>query len=616
MSVNRLFFVAQLRGKRFCMFFGHRTYRVACSSLILAVGLAACGGGGGGGGAIPHTTTPTGPSTYAAKSNVSFRITVPKASTSTAVRPAYVSPATQSMTIAIMQGGTSVLSQTAGLTASSTGCTSSLASVTCTLSVNLNPGSYTASVSTYDGPNGTGNVLSTAQGVAFTVTAGASNLVPLSLSGVPTKILVVPASATSVYAEAQDADGNFIVGSGAPTYTAAKTAGASVASITQPTASAPNTIAFAVPSPAPSPGTETIAITASFPAGQTNGCAQTGASCTASTSVTASYGSTAFVTNDSDNNVLGFLLPLASASQQPTYTISTSQTPYVIASDALGNLFVPGYGSTSIFQEFSPPYSGAAVTNSTGGGNDPYGVAVAPNGDVAVANHFSGINANSVTLYVPPYTASPTKIGTLAASAVAFDSSNNLYVANSNSTLSEYAPPYTGTPLTVNTSSTGYDAIVSGNKLFIAEGRDIDVFSLPITSTSTPSATLTTSGLATEGIAIDPSGNLWAASYNGGANSDGFVAEFPTPFSTGESASVTLSAPFGSGTSYYTYDLAFDPAGNLYILNGEGGSNEGGLIEFTPPITSSSTPSVVNEGGEFYYLSYLTITPPVLSVTP
>ncbi|HEY5340582.1 MAG TPA: hypothetical protein VIK27_06115, partial [Candidatus Aquilonibacter sp.] len=180
--------------------------------------VSACGGGGSAASGLPAT----GPITAAgSRSKVTFTIAVPRPAASSQARPAYVSPATQSMTINVLQGGSSVVSQTVGLTASSTGCTSSLASVTCTLQLTLNAGSYTASITTYDAANATGNALSTAQNVAFTVTAGQNNLVPLSLSGIPTSVSVTAASSTSVDVVAKDADGNYIVGSGAPTYTAA-----------------------------------------------------------------------------------------------------------------------------------------------------------------------------------------------------------------------------------------------------------------------------------------------------------------------------------------------------------------------------------------------------------
>ena len=123
-------------------------------------------------------------------------VKVPKSSASSERSAAYVSPATLSMTISVMQGSTSVISQTVGLTASSTGCTSSPTSTTW------------------------------AQSVAFTVAASQSTLVPLTLSGIPTAIKVYSAGTDSVDVVAQDADGNLIV--------------------VQPTASHPNLISSAL----------------------------------------------------------------------------------------------------------------------------------------------------------------------------------------------------------------------------------------------------------------------------------------------------------------------------------------------------------------------------------
>ena len=55
------------------------------------------------------------------------------------------------MTLAIT--GPTTVNQTAALTPTSGGCASTLASTQCTLQVALTPGSYTATLSTYDGYN-------------------------------------------------------------------------------------------------------------------------------------------------------------------------------------------------------------------------------------------------------------------------------------------------------------------------------------------------------------------------------------------------------------------------------------------------------------------------------
>ncbi len=586
--------------------------RVAAALTALLL-LAGCGGGassGGLGSTLPKQAN-------GATNSVRFAITVPPKTASSGRSPAYVSPATQSMTIAVLQGTTNVLNQTLGLTPSSPGCTTSLAGTVCTISLSLAAGSYTASITTYDGANGTGNALSTAQSVGFSVTANQNNLVPLTLSGIPRAIHVASAGVNAVDVVAQDADGNFIVGAGAPTFTASASSGPALATIVQPTASHPNLISFVRASPAVL-GTETFAVAAGYPAGESNACTQTGAVCSLASAMTATVSAPmAMVANSGGNTVLGYTLPLTSATQSPAVSIPL-YTAYLLTEDASGNVFAASFTSpTTTVLEIPPPYTSATLTNSLGG-DDSYQMAVAPNGDLALAN-IAGIAGGS--LYAPPYTAAPSAITSGlsgGAVAVAFDASNNLYFGNSGaSTLAMLAPPYTGSPTTVSLSSVANGLTVSGTTLFVGETSDVDVFSLPLTASSTPIATLS-NGIGTAyRSAVDASGNIWVANSSGGTSSNGSIEEFTEPFSTGETPAVTISMPVGGGsTSYNTLGIAFDAAGNLYVTNRSGGAGSGGLLEFSPPITSASKPTFAIETSNLNSLFDLVITRPALSVTP
>lgn len=598
-----------------------RRSRAPLGAVVLSALLAACGGGG-------SHTTPSVPGTSAAspassaKATAQFTVLVPPATKQSAsLKPAYVSPATQSMTVSVLQGSTSVFNQTVGLTASSTGCASSLAGVTCTLSVGLAPGSYTASISTYDGANGAGNVLSTAQNVAFTLTAGQNNVIPLTLSGIPTNIIASSAGQNAVYVLAQDVDGNFIVGAGAPTFTATGS-GATVATITQPTATAPNKIGFAVASPAPAPGTETVNVTASYPSGETNACAQPGAVCTLAPPITVAYtDGTAFTANYEDNNVLGFTLPLTSNTQSPSVTISgVTYYPYWgIALGSSGEVFSWGYDPTDVIVSATPPYT-SPVSNTGSGIVEGYGYgAVAPNGDLFIPEYPTTTGA--VGILAPPYTGAVTAIttGIDYPYATATDSSSNLYVANeASSSVTVYAPPYTGAPITLSTSAAPYSVNVTSSNLFVGESGKIDVFTLPVSGSSTPAATFTIKG-SYYSLATDPSGNLWAGCYQycgAAGTTEGGVYEFTKPFTTGESASVSLPMPTAPFTSYYTVGVAFDASGNLYVDNGYGGAEDGGLLEYTGTITSSSKPTYGIETSNLYYPWGLVIAPPTFTVTP
>ena len=590
--------------------------------LAALTAVAGCGGGKGSAPILPTAPAPTGSPGDAAKSKATFSIVIPKAVTTTlgAKRPAYVSPATQSMTLSILQGSTTVLSQTVGLTASSSGCSSSLAGVTCNVNLNLNAGTYTASISTFDGANGTGNALSTAQNLSFTVVANKSNIVPLSLSGIPAKIVALAAPNNAVYVVAQDADGNLIVGAGAPTFTAAKASGSAVAAITQPTSSAPNTVAFAEVSPAVY-GTETIGVTASYPAGQTNACTESGAVCTLATPITVTYAETAFISNYDASTLIGFTLPLSSSSQQPAYSFNVGSNPYGApgVNPANGDVFAQGYESPYTFVSVAPPYT-TAVTNTQAGNDFDYpegAIAAAPNGDVFVPNY----DNTSVAMFTPPYTGAATQItsGVYYPAGTAVDTNNILYVANDQTTggITAYASPYTGTPISVNTSSTPYSVTVSGSTLIVGESGDVDVYSLPLSNGASPVATFTNSSVYAE--AVDSSGNIWVACFENCADARyGEIFEYKKPFSTGESPSVSLQLPAGSTyTSYYPAGIGFDASGNLYVQNYEGGSaGYGGLIEFSGSITSSSTPAVGVESSVFDYPWGMAIAPAQFTVTP
>ncbi len=584
--------------------------RVAAALTALLL-LAGCGGGassGGLGSTLPKQAN-------GATNSVRFAITVPPKTASSGRSPAYVSPATQSMTIAVLQGTTNVLNQTLGLTPSSPGCTTSLAGTVCTISLSLAAGSYTASITTYDGANGTGNALSTAQSVGFSVTANQNNLVPLTLSGIPRAIHVASAGVNAVDVVAQDADGNFIVGAGAPTFTASASSGPALATIVQPTASHPNLISFVRASPAVL-GTETFAVAASYPAGESNACTQTGAVCSLASAVTANVSvPIAMIANAGSNTVLGYTLPLTSATQSPSFSIALGGA-FLLAEDASGNVFAANYNSPESVVEIPPPYAVATVTNSLGG-DESEQMAVAPNGDLALANIPGTVGGS---LYTPPYTAAPTPLsnGLSTPYGVAFDASNNLYFANRGaSTLTMLAPPYTGSPTTVNTSSVPFGLTVSGTTLFVGESTAVDVFSLPLTASSTPIATLSSGISYVHRSAVDASGNLWVANESGGASNEGSVEEFTKPFTTGETPTVTISMPAGGGSiSHVPWGIAFDAAGNLYVTNVNGGAGQGGLLEFSPPITSASTPTVAIESSNLSFVADLVITPPPLLVTP
>jgi len=94
------------------------------------------------------------------------------------------------------------------------------------------------------------------------------------------------------------------------------------------------------------------------------------------------------------------------------------------------------------------------------------------------------------------------------------------------------------------------------------------------------------------GLAFDPSGNLWVV--DSGNNR---ILEFKSPFSNGESASLVIGQPtFGGyigtttsgGLNSPSY-VAFDPSGNLWVT--DQGNNR--VLEFAAPFSTGQKASVV-----------------------
>jgi YD repeat-containing protein len=479
--------------------------------LLALVMLAACGGGSSG--APPTTSTAAAPQAQ----QVQFRINAPPASSAAAKRrPQYLSAATQSMSLVVKQGSTTVLNETANLTVNSSGCTSTLASTICTLTVALSPGNYTATLSTYDQTGGAGNLLSSGQNVAFTVVAGANNLVPISLSGVPASFTVTAQNnvTTGSYAtgftiagmqaqtfivNALDADGNIIVGVGAPTFAIAESSGSGWA-ITNPTTTAPNTLSI---TPANTQNNSaTLQITASF---SDTTCSLAGAVCTAT------FG----VKND---------LP----------------TLFVAACAATG--CTSGSGAVLVY---APPYTGTPTTI-TSGIDAPLQLALDGDQNLYVANGLSG----TIMAYATPYTSSEygtlgsAGLGVLATSGGALVVTrfiNGTGVFRWQSIFASTTSPSAGFSLSsLNRALPALDA--SGNIWMQTTANQVDGYGPPSygqnSTTFVPSSTI-------EGIAVSPSDEVYVAS-------DALVAVGPAG-----STLTTYTLPSGSAVG-----VTYDPSGN------------------------------------------------------
>lgn len=315
-------------------------YTRISAAVIAAAMLAACSGGTNGGFGAPggvtpnlRTLTPVTPVAPEAhkgkrgKAKISIRIPLKK-KRGHQMHPEYISPSTQSMTVATTG---SVPLQTFNLTPTSAGCTTSAGVLSCSETAYFPAGQQTLTLTLFDQQNGAGNQLSTAS-QQVTITAGTATNITVTLNGVPSSATVllngsaaasIPQGvATSVPATvtAKDADGNIIMSPGnyssAITLSDSDTSGATTLSTTSVTA----------------PG---ASITVSY-----NGSAISSATITPSINGTAQSAGAATLT-------------LTSAAPQPTFgpTTAVSGDPGTIKVGPDGNLwfneFVNG-GNTDI----------------------------------------------------------------------------------------------------------------------------------------------------------------------------------------------------------------------------------------------------------------------------
>jgi hypothetical protein len=548
--------------------------------LLLAFGTTGCGGGS----AIPPAHASAAASS---DGTLKLAITIPAKTAASAMRrPAYISPSTQSITIAIT--GTAAQTVTANLTPTSTGCSSTLASTVCTLTLVLSPGTYNAAVSTFDGANATGNELSAGQDIGFAIVAGTTNTIKIVLNGIPASLTLLPATAAIVatggptsftlngivpgklQAEALDADGNIIAGAGAPAFSVSQTGGASF-TLTNPTSTSPITIVLG--QPVASGQSATYTLTASYPDAT---CSTSGAICSLNFSVT------------SHQQVLVASVGSGYEVWEPPYTgtpitlsgvTGSLQLINSAAFDAAGNVYVVDsqYNSgVGRILEYAPPYTGSPTAIGAGTLNDPTAVVIGPDGKMFV----SSFDNNTVYIWTAPYTGSPTALTTNVANptSLALDANEDLFVGNFNGSAAlEFAPPYTGTPTLLN----GTNMTASIHVAPLGEAFLLDIglsgmleFLPPYTGTPT---TLTNGVNNPQDVAFAGSATMFVSQPSG-------VTEFQPPYST-PSASFTL--PTGSGVA-----LAIDAASELFSANYINNS----VTIYAPPY--SSTPyTTLNTSG-------------------
>jgi hypothetical protein len=556
-----------------------------CVALLAGcVAFVACGGG--------HST-PSAPngSLPAGKGRVTFRIDVPATSASAKHRaPRYISPATTQLALTIDQGGSplSGYPTTVPLTPTSSGCSSTLASTYCQLSIVLGLGSYTASLTAEDA-NGT--ALSQAQAIPFTVADNSTNVVNLILSGIPHALQLAPGAAAvhqlsggsfviygatpaPVVVNAVDADGNTIVGVGAPSFTATLVNGSGGWTIATPPPTEPN--ALFIDPPGQNGSGATFSVTAVYSDGT---CSSSGAVCTMNFTARNDI-QTLFVANGSGTTVNAYTAPYGEAPA----TLTGVSVPYALAMDGGGDLFVLSLSNPAAVAEFTAPYGGAPVLRIPAG-TAPRGIALDASARLFIAASYapSGFT-NEVVSYAPPYTGTAATCcsGTVvnqSTQPLVLDNLGNLFVAYSGE-VQEYPSEGSGSPTTIGfdvlSSSVTWIALDAAGDLFVCDYGFNQVLIYAPPYTGTPTILGTTNDINNPvALLVDGSGNLFVA--NSGNNT---VTEYVPPYS---------GAPLHTiSTGRTPLALALDGAANLLVANAGGNT----VTEYAPPYTGAAITTI------------------------
>ncbi len=352
---------------------------------------------------------------------------------------------------------------------------------------------------------------------------------------------------------------------------------------------------------------------ASLVLGQTafnqNGCGVTNSTLELPSAVAFDAAGDLWVADGGNNRILEFTPPFRSGMGaslvlgQATFltaTAGTTQTtladPEALAFDAAGDLWVADRANSRVL-EFVPPFSDGMdasvvlgqqsfTTGTTGTSasdlSAPYGLAVAPNGDLFVADTFN----YRVLEYTPPFTSG------MNASLVIGQTS--LTGASAGSNASKF---------TIPTSV----AFGPGGQLFVADygNHRVLAFDPPFATGMSASVVLGettfTNTVGTEsasnftnpfGIAVSASGDVWVSDYVYHR-----ALEFVPPLSNGQKASVVLGqAAFnasvngdGSRQADQPWGLTLGPTGNLWEVDMLGCR----VVEYIP---SAFTVRVVESG--------------------
>jgi hypothetical protein len=197
-----------------------RNLRVAFALLVLAAGVACSGTQTV---YVAPSMQPTStPTTAAGSSTVSFIVVVPAPSSNARHRPNFVAPSnalSASFTLDSVNGTSYTGTPTvANLTSANSNCTVVNGQTSCVVNVTAPPGTLIFTIATYTAANGGGTLIAEGN-VSVTTQNGQTVSAPATLSGTVAKVVLAVGSAVAgvsagvpITVEAQDANGNTILG--------------------------------------------------------------------------------------------------------------------------------------------------------------------------------------------------------------------------------------------------------------------------------------------------------------------------------------------------------------------------------------------------------------------
>lgn len=262
-----------------------------------------------------------------------------------------------------------------------------------------------------------------------------------------------------------------------------------------------------------------------------------------------------WVTNYNGNSVTE-LNSSGTASGSSPYTAGSMNQPVGIAIDGTGNLWIANNGNGSV-TELTSSGTAHSGTPSTGGGlSTPYGIAVDISGNAWVANT-TGSSVSEFTSSGGVHAGAPYSGGGIGNSVgVAFDSSGNAWISNKIGSVTELnstgtasaGSPYSGGGLSsINTAGPGLIAIDGAGNVWVANidgGGNANSHSGSITELSNSGTAISGSNGYTGasasssdlivnpvGIAVDPSGNVWASCSGNVVELVGAATPVVTPLS-------------------------------------------------------------------------------------